>query len=716
MSRFPVRTPVSRRSSSVRLSLGAIALSIGSLAMCLAIGLAAAHAATSRDAETAPRVNARIRAAVDRWRAGEPQPLATRFVHLDTNDRVQVYVHAPGTNEYARAELERLGAYVEHVLPELGLMQARIPLDRVDEIAALPFVDHVTPPSYGVGRMAVTQGDALLHSQELRAAGLDGSGIRIGVLADGIDSIGLSVAAGELPADIQVVGQSGSGDEGTATLEILHDMVPNATLGFCGGQDEAITTADYVTCAEKLQTEFGAQIIVDNVGFYGEPYFEDGAIAKATAEAVANGVLWVSASGNDAESHYQATFSDSGNATHSHDFGGGVTRMPIRIPVAGGNPAAVFLQWGNPFGSVTDEYQACLVDGSGNATACTDWFLGTHDPVQAMDLPCAGPSSCHADLEIRKISGAPQTVEMFLTTAEPSQFNVPGDSIFAQSAVPGVITVNAIDAHDPGLVDAEPFDSQGPCTILFPSPETRAKPELTALDDVTTSGVGRVANPFRGTSAAAPHVAGIAAQLMQGFASLGASGVAATMTSSAVDLGAPGVDSVFGSGRVDALAAAQSLDQAPHGTIAAPASDVTVKKGDSVSFSGTCSDPDGTDGMSFHWDFGNGSGIAPRTTAEAGQATFTAAGTFTVTFTCTDRFQKADPAPPTRHITVSGKSSGGGGGGGCSVARTGSASSDAAGLVMSMLLFGIVRGLRSRGRFKAEWPTISRCRRTRSRR
>jgi subtilisin family serine protease len=62
-------------------------------------------------------------------------------------------------------------------------------------------------------------------------------------------------------------------------------------------------------------------------------------------------------------------------------------------------------------------------------------------------------------------------------------------------------------------------------------------------------------NPFFGTSAAAPHVAAIAALLWSFKPALTSGQVVQTLTQPAVDLGAPGFDITFGFGRVGAILA-----------------------------------------------------------------------------------------------------------------------------------------------------------------
>ena len=52
----------------------------------------------------------------------------------------------------------------------------------------------------------------------------------------------------------------------------------------------------------------GADIIVDDLGFFGEPYFEDGPIAQTVDTVRANGTIYITAAGNEALEHYEADF------------------------------------------------------------------------------------------------------------------------------------------------------------------------------------------------------------------------------------------------------------------------------------------------------------------------------------------------------------------------------------------------------------------------
>lgn len=73
------------------------------------------------------------------------------------------------------------------------------------------------------------------------------------------------------------------------------------------------------------------------------------------------------------------------------------------------------------------------------------------------------------------------------------------------------------------------------------------------------TGAGGFRTPFFGTSAAAPHVAGVAAQLMSKSAFVSTDKVRTALIEGAVDLGAVGRDNIYGYGRVDAVSAELAL-------------------------------------------------------------------------------------------------------------------------------------------------------------
>ena len=91
--------------------------------------------------------------------------------------------------------------------------------------------------------------------------------------------------------------------------------------------------------------------------------------------------------------------------------------------------------------------------------------------------------------------------------------------------------------------------------------------------------------PFGGTSAGAPHVAAIAALLVERNPTLTSEALRAFLTNTAVDLGQPGFDFTFGFGQADASAGVQAVP--PVGAIALNASGLPGSRSVSVGSAAT---------------------------------------------------------------------------------------------------------------------------------
>ena len=126
--------------------------------------------------------------------------------------------------------------------------------------------------------------------------------------------------------------------------------------------------------------------------------------------------------------------------------------------------------------------------------------------------------------------------------------------------MPEALAVGAIRASDTGFDTIESFSSRGPCELFFPTFTVHTKPDVVAADGVQTSVSGF--QPFFGTSAAAPHVAGIVALLIDaagGPGELSNTQLANIIRLSARDRGDPEHDNTFGHGAVDAVAAVMAV-------------------------------------------------------------------------------------------------------------------------------------------------------------
>ena len=491
-------------------------------------------------------------------RPGRSQ-LRNSFLRVDSRSRVQLYVQLSDAGAASIAALQAAGRIeIELVNQDLKTVQAWVPYDQIEAVAALAFVQSVRAPDYGVfhAGSVTTEGDTILKTNTVRSTlGFTGAGVKVGVISGGANDAAESQATGDLPASITTFGSCDATmedcTEGAAILEIVYDIAPGATLAMA----DANTSLDFLQRLNDL-ISWGAKVIVDDIGFFAEPFFADGPLATAYANAVAQGIVVVSAAGNEGQGHYQGMFVATGQGFHDFSGGAGTILLPISIPPL--ELATVELQWSDPFGAAADNYDLCALNLTGTTivTCSTNPQSGTQDPIEGFSLACFNPTvACKGSLRIQKVSGAAQTLELtvFGFGSTLTSFASPKDGIFGHAAAADVISVGAISASDPGNLDIDTYSSQGPSTILFPTPQQRATPTLTAVDCVTVSRAGGFSSPFCGTSAAAPHVAGIVALMLQAKPSLTPAQVSALLSSTSADRGSPGYDNVFGAGLANGL-------------------------------------------------------------------------------------------------------------------------------------------------------------------
>jgi hypothetical protein len=600
-----------------------------------------------------------------------------------------------------------------------GMTYAKLDYRALNQLAALDCVRQIRPPVYAHRRIGnvTSAGDIVMRAEEMRAAfGVDGSNIRIGIISDSLVNVSVAVSTDDLPPDVIIVnGQDGSDvpdtlNEGRAMAELIYDLAPGATLLFHAGVP---TSLDMITAVRALIAA-GAHIIVDDLGFFLEPYFEDGPVAQAVQEAIDAGVLYVTAVGNDADGNYSGTFqeldpNDDDPLNNVHDFGDGDGTMGVTLP-PGGSMQAV-LQWPNPFdGSAnTADYDLLVLNADGTADACStpgisgtcngdDKQLESHlSPVETVFVQNDTSRFVSLNLVINRYAGAALPLRLvFSGKVSIDEHNVPNRSVFGHPCVREAMSVGAIDASDPGFDTIEPFSSRGPCEIFFAPgaggqvtgtdtegfrtsqvvpltpPEVRDKPDVVAADGTYTT--LPLFAPFFGTSAAAPQAAAVAALLMElggGPAFMSASQVLHLMRMAAVDQGAPGVDDTYGFGVVDAVQAAEVWQDVPQATIVSPTDDVAVTSGATMNFQGACSDMDNQGPYAFDWDFGGGADVES-STAQNPSVIFLLPGTYTVTMTCSNSLGLTSLAT-TVSVIVNGADDGGesaantGGGGGCTL-------------------------------------------------
>ena len=159
-------------------------------------------------------------------------------------------------------------------------------------------------------------------------------------------------------------------DEGRAMAQIVHDVAPGANIQFHTAFDGEANFAQGIIDLKNA----GSKVIVDDVGYFAEPFFQDGVIAQAVDTVVAGGASYFSAAGNAARQSYDDAFRPSqvyadgvfpggffGGTAHDFDPGAGVDEFQ-KITCHAGDQLVISLQWDNPYPSLGGPPPAADVD------------------------------------------------------------------------------------------------------------------------------------------------------------------------------------------------------------------------------------------------------------------------------------------------------------------------------------------------------------------
>lgn len=437
-----------------------------------------------------------------------------RYVREADERVVAVAELQPGARvEDIEAAVRREGGSIEAVAERWGWVKLAAPPLSLRRLAGHPAVRRLRTPHYPASKAVTSEGAAFIHAPEFVArTGFDGAGVTVAVLDASFK--GLSEAIGsELPADTEVSewvsGKLSEFDSphGTACLEIVHDVAPGARL-LALGFDDGVT---YVNALETIM-ERRIPVVSHSIGF-DNFYPPDGQspFSKNVDILSRGGVLFVTAAGNEADNYYRGGYADA-DGDGLIEFAGGTEFLPIGV-VAGGS--GVVLRWDDPYGGSSHDYDLYIVKAEfrsnpsfeeGNpaiVASAQDEQNGSGDPVEYLSVKVDEEQVLYAVIR-RDPATAVNTSQKLTLWAEASvhpDFRTAAGSLTVPADATGALSVGAVNLE--GALEG--FSSRGP------TDDGRVKPDLAGPDRVTTAAYG---DPFAGTSAATPHVAGAAALLL----------------------------------------------------------------------------------------------------------------------------------------------------------------------------------------------------------
>ena len=117
---------------------------------------------------------------------------------VDNAGRVQVYVTVVDTSAATVATLERHGLDIEIINLDFAIVQGWIPVENLEALAGEPMVVRIRPPDYGISNTGPTntEGDALHRCDQARLTGVIGTGVKVGVISNGVSGLSTSQAVG----------------------------------------------------------------------------------------------------------------------------------------------------------------------------------------------------------------------------------------------------------------------------------------------------------------------------------------------------------------------------------------------------------------------------------------------------------------------------------------------------------------------------------------
>jgi hypothetical protein len=707
--------------------------------------------------------------------------LAVRFKQTAADSAPLVLIDAVTRGDPQQLKATLVGLGLQHPSVYSNDVGGWLPVSQLDAVAGSAEVHSLRAAMSRTRSGAVTsQGDFVQHSDVLRSTNsLTGAGVTVGVLSDSYDCYAVyaanhvpaagaagyanngflataagDVSTGDLPAGVMVLEEAEAGnggcmnygaptrlpfgDEGRAMLQIVHDVAPGASLAFYTAENSEADFANGIgtLAAPVASGGAGAKVIADDVGYFDEPFFQDGIVAQAIDTVEANGVAYFSAAGNNGTLAYDntapsfATLSNSapnaGEYLLNFDASGATTTTSLPVTIAAlipGEFIAIVVEWDQPYVTgapsstgATSHINVCLTgaagndvitDYNGNPTTCTGANATGADSYQIMIVGNPANASGNSKAETLNIqvgladgTAAPGRIKVAVeddgagSTINAFPSNSAGATLQGHPGAAGAAAVGAAFYFDtpaclttPAIL--ENYSSAGGTPILFDvtgarlaTAVVRQKPDFVGADGANDTFLGFTlasdSPPFPsngllnttitscqnhpsypnffGTSAATPHVASIAALMLQANPALTPTQIYDALRNSALPMGAttPNYDSGYGFVQADAAFALTPQVVPPAPTLTLAASSIVVGSSTSITWA-SANAKSCTASGSWNGALAS-SGNQPLTP--------TAAGTDTYTLTCANAVGSSAASSVTLTVTSPPSSGGGGGGGG----------------------------------------------------
>lgn len=456
----------------------------------------------------------------------------------------------------------------------------------------------IIPPQPAQG-VVVSEGVAAHDAPAWHNAGYKGQGVRVGIIDTGFEGF-RGLMGTELPASVEarcytdvgvhtsVIEDCTNSDDrestrkhGTAVTEAIFDIAPEATyyIANTSSWDDMIATAEWMVQQDVDVINHSVGWMWQGPGDGTSPF--SNAVVVGVNTAVAGGITWVNAAGNDAKGTWFGRFSNPDFVNDGyHNFNGTDECNTVDIPELDEDESfTAQLRWDDRWLGAARDLDLYLFDVSNLSVpvaSSEDEQSGGRRHVPREVLSYKPPSAGRYCLAVRHERGfAPVWIQLQARGGDDLEYHTISGSIGnpAESANPGLLAVGAagrnssvVNPLNTGII--EPFSSQGP------TPDGRIKPDIVGADAGQSVTYRSERNPngyFFGTSQASPHVAGLATLVKQRFPDYHPANITSYLKANAERRGAvPNNTWGYGFAKLPAIAPEPTVTPTPEPTPVTP--------------------------------------------------------------------------------------------------------------------------------------------------
>ena len=513
-----------------------------------------------------------------------PQAVSSLYGFHRQGDHIRVIIETESERDFRKiaTALERAGGKVE--LRYATQIQALVPLGAIAQLADLKEVQFIRLPVRPILSQGTTisEGQKLIGAPTWHKAGVDGRGVKVGVIDPEFDGYERLLGR-ELPPRERVTAKSFRSDgrmsdpefpgkHGVAVSEVITDIAPGMHLHIA-----AFDTDVEFRQAVDWMIDQKVDVINTSGGYASGCFRGPGLFEPHIKKAHDAGITWVTSANNIGDSHWEGSFIDQ-NSNDVHEFSGADETLSIEVEfvnienLAAAAAVGAFLSWDAPCTGAADDYDLEFVfESQSQLRRRADWVWKPGIPVKGglymvftLNLGYVGRHDYIGLRVIKKRAAAPPArldiaiVDCLKCHTIEYRVSRGSISILEPAISPNAIAVGAFH-HAPDRCPS----SLCPETSLLvysgrgPTKDNRIKPDITAPSHVSTATYGKYTgdgtgqNPgFPGTSASAPHVAGAAALVKQIFPNFTPKQIQEFLEKRAEDRGPRGKDNDWGAGQL----------------------------------------------------------------------------------------------------------------------------------------------------------------------